>query len=88
MKIFIQKYKINIVSKNEIANSNHDLRRELLSKKFVQLRNFIEDLFEITTSTSRKIETSRSKRVKRTFINFKNIRVETKKNDNSLYDSY
>ena len=69
-------------------NSSHDLKRELLSKKLVQLKNFIENLFEIITLTSKKIETSRSKRVKRTFINFKNIRVETKKNDDSLYDSY
>ena len=35
MKMFMQKYKINIALKNEIANSSHDLKRELLSKKFV-----------------------------------------------------
>ena len=58
MKIFMQKYKINIVLKNEIVNSSLDLRRELLSKKLVQLKNFIENLFETTISTSKKIETS------------------------------
>ena len=86
--MFMQKYKINIASRNEIVDSSHDLKRELLSKKFVQLKNFIENLFETTTLTSKKIETSRSKRVKRTFINFKIIRVETKKNNDSLYNSY
>ena len=86
--MFIQKYKINISLKNEIANSSHDLRRELLNKKFMQLRNFIGNFIQTTTLTSKKIETSRSKRVKRTFINFKNIRVETKKNNDFLYNSY
>ena len=64
MKMFMQKYKINIVSKNEIANLSHDLRRELLNKKLVQLRNFIENLFETIILISKKMKISRSKRVK------------------------
>ena len=54
--MFMQKYKINIVSKNKIANSNYNynLKRELLSKQRVQLRNFNENLFETIILISKK----------------------------------
>ena len=48
MKIFIKKYKINVTSKNEMTNSSHDLRRELFNKRFLQLKNFKNNLFETT----------------------------------------
>ena len=38
--MFMKKYKINVASKNEITIINHDLKRELLNKQFLNLRNF------------------------------------------------
>ena len=77
MKIFMKKYKINVISKNEMINSSHNLRRELFNKQFLQLKNFKNNLFE-TTSISKNMKILFSKRIKRTLINFKNICIETK----------
>ena len=38
--MFMKNYKINVTLKNEITNLNHDLRRELFNKQFLQLRIF------------------------------------------------
>ena len=84
MKMFMKKYKINVILKNEMTNLSHDLRRELFNKQLLQLRNFMNNLFETIILISKNIKISFSKRVKRTLINFKNIRVETKKNNDSL----
>ena len=78
-----------------MTNSSHDLRRELLNKQFLKLKNSENDLFETIILISKNMKTSYSKRVKRMLINFKNIRVETKKTTtrciiriNILCDSY
>ena len=84
----MKKYKINVILKNEMTNLSHDLRRELFNKQLLQLRNFMNNLFETIILISKNIKISFSKRVKRTLINFKNIRVETKKNNDSLQNSY